>query len=256
MKTLLNPATMVELMSNPAHFALWGKAKEGFRLISGQEWETRAHYPHFWVLTKEAHRLATGDEDIPTAYLPSLAWMLGAHAGRLRKGIRRRPYFHHILMVVYLAWLLRMPVAYVLAAIHHDDAEDLPEHLGMTSAEILGHIERLGGVGVLKICQDLTNTHTVSSEKHATQCAKMAINPLETGMLKLIDRICNLADMRYDRPKDFDTPRLIKECRQAIELANAMPVTAPDYLLAMLAFSINRLAKENHFLLGACDADA
>jgi hypothetical protein len=256
MTATLTTAQMVELMANPAHFALWGKVKEGFRLISGQEWETRADYAHFWGLVREVHRLATGSDEIPAAYLPSLAWMLGAHAGRMRKGIRRRPYFHHILMVVYLAWLLRMPPAYVLAAIHHDDPEDLPNHLGMLLEIVLAQIQHFGGDEVREISSGLTNTHSTKADKHASQVAKMQGYPLQTGILKLLDRICNLADMRYDRPKDFDNPRLIKECQQAIQLANAMPKPAPDFVLALLAFSINRLAEENNFPLSACFEDA
>lgn len=48
------------LMSNPGYRALWQKTLEGFREISGKDWQTRADYPHFWPLVGRLYALAYG----------------------------------------------------------------------------------------------------------------------------------------------------------------------------------------------------
>lgn len=232
-------------LNNPATAALWGKVKEGFKYISGDGWETRADYKHFWRLVEKLYQLAYGEKaKLPNAYKAPLGFMFAGHAGRIRKGIRPRPYFHHILMVVYLAWLLRLPQDQVLACINHDDIEDIPKNLDVSREWVYRQLEWLLDTNPLCSVINLTNKDHPDG-KHAGQLEKMVCIPLEDAVVKLIDRICNLWDMRRDKPKDFTPDRIRQECINAQQLADAMPTPAPPEVLALLRISINLLLKEN-----------
>ncbi|RYG60727.1 MAG: hypothetical protein EON60_06035 [Alphaproteobacteria bacterium] len=231
-------------LNNPAIAALWDKVVEGFKYISGSGWENRADYQHFWPLVNHLYKLAYGEKaELPNDFKAALAFMFAGHAGRIRKGIRPRPYFHHILMVVYLAWLLRMPVYIILAAINHDDLEDIPDNLNVPQKWVEDQLLKHIGIALTSV-KDLTNEHHPKG-KHAGQLKKMANIPVWEATLKLIDRICNLWDMRRDKPKDFTPERIRQECTNAQQLADAMPTPAPPEVLALLRISINLLLKEN-----------
>lgn len=241
---------MRELMDNPGYGTLWNRVMAGFRHISGRDWEERADYPHFWALAQHLYQMAYG----PKAVLPDelkgpLGFMYAGHAGRVRKGLRERPYFHHILMVVYMTWLLRMPLYIQRAAICHDDREDVPGNLGVSVAWVDAMLETLIGADALETVKNLTNAEHPDG-KHAGQLAKMADIPRGDATLKLLDRIANLYDLRRDRPKGFGPKRLAEECRKAQELAQAMPLAAPEAVLALLAFSIDKLESENNLTAG------
>ncbi|RYG60678.1 MAG: hypothetical protein EON60_06325 [Alphaproteobacteria bacterium] len=237
--------SMHDDLNNPATAALWGKVVEGFKYISGSGWENRANYEHFWSLVRHLYKLAYGEKaELPVEYKASLAFMFAGHAGRIRKGIRPRPYFHHILMVVYLAWLLRLPSYLIAAAIHHDDIEDIPKNLGVTDLWVIAELKWLISEPSLETVVNLTNKQHPDG-KHAGQMEKMATIHTEEATLKLIDRICNLWDMRRDKPKDFTPDRIRQECTNAQQLADAMPTPAPPEVLALLRISINLLLKEN-----------
>ncbi len=237
--------TVHDDLNNPATAALWAKVVEGFKYISGSGWETRANYEHFWPLVRHLYKLAYGEKaELPNAYKASLGFMFAGHAGRIRKGIRPRPYFHHILMVVYLAWLLRMPQYLVAAAIHHDDIEDIPKNLNTSVEWVLRELHRLISQPSLETVVNLTNKDHPDG-KHAGQMEKMATIHLEEATLKLLDRICNVWDMRRDKPKDFTPARIRQECINAQQLADAMPIPAPPEVLALLRISINLLLEEN-----------
>lgn len=240
---------MEKYLNSPAHKIWWKKAQVGFKFISGTYWENRANYEHFWPLCNELYKLAYGDKaELPDDLKLALAYMFASHAGRTRKGIRARPYFHHILMVVYLTWVLDLPLKVQIAAVHHDDVEDVPKHLGISRQQVENRI-LFSGRDVLNIVLDLTNDKTVA-DKHAAQVAKMAKIPLMSASLKLLDRTANMVDMRQDAPKGFNAGRIEQEIVKAWELADAMPISAPDDVLAMLAFATYQLQQE-HGLVAA-----
>lgn len=171
--------------------------------------------------------------------------MFAGHAGRRRKGIRARPYFHHVLMVVFLAWLADLPKDLQKAAVCHDDLEDVPKNLGVTADWVRATLQPLIGEAALSSVQNLTNLDHAHG-KHAGQIAKMAKITVFDGTLKLLDRIANLFDMRQDKPKGFGPDRIRTECDNAFDLAQAMPQPAAEPILALLAFGVAMLAKENN----------
>jgi hypothetical protein len=234
------------LADNVANQALWDKVVEGFKYISGSGWEARADYRHFWTLVEHLYALAHG----PKAKLPAtdklaFATALSWHAGRVRKGIRTRPYFHHILMVVYLAWLVRLPADWVRAAIHHDDVEDVPKHLVVPVDVVMLALRNLyGSDDVLTLVEALTNTDHPDG-KHAGQLGKMAKVDRETGTLKLLDRVANLYDLRQDKPKGKTPAGIALECERALELMAVMPEAPRDEVQALLVFAIRQLQTEH-----------
>ncbi|MCA3244209.1 MAG: hypothetical protein INF43_02755 [Alphaproteobacteria bacterium] len=243
--------TLNYYLDNPSHHALWQKVLQGYKEISGRDWQTTAGYRSFWTLCERLHNLAYGGNlPLPDVLKPSLAFMLGAHAGRVRKGLRERPYFHHILMVVYLTWLMRLPITVQLAAIHHDDVEDLPDHLQLSTEDVIRILRSLlppeHAETVIRMVLNLSNDPKATS-KHEGQMLKMAKVNAETGTLKLLDRIANLYDLQEDKQKRKNWRDIQRDCENSWELTTVMPVSADPSVLAMLAFAHHRLAVKNHF---------
>lgn len=234
---------------NPSTNALMEKVLTGFKYISGSGWETRADYQHFWPLVNHLYKLAYGPKaELPDRLKIPLAFMFAGHTGRTRKGLRKRPYFHHILMVVYCTWMLNLPFNIQLAAISHDDLEDIPKNLGVKREWVEKQLSWIIGLAALETVANLSNIDHPGG-KHSGQLEKMAKIPLPDATLKLLDRIANLYDMRRDKPKNFTPDRILQECRNALELADAMPTKAPPEVLAILNLSVNLLAKENNLTL-------
>ncbi len=241
---------MNALLDTPHHEALWDKVLEGFKYISGRDWEERANYQHFWTLVDHLYKLTHGtNAHLPDVFIGPLMLMFCGHTGRIRKGIRGRPYFHHPLMVLYLAWLLKLPLSHQLAAISHDDIEDVPKQLNVVESWIRQQLAFQQPPEVVAIVDNLTNKPEKGEEKHTYQKRKIATMPLLDAVLKLCDRICNMYDMRHDKPKTFTPSRIEKECYMALELTEAMPVQAPEPVLALMAFAIDLLVKENELTL-------
>lgn len=235
-----------ELMNNPGYKALWEKARNGFRYVSGDGWETRANYINYWTLADDLYRMAYGPKAVlPVALKGALIILAGGHIGEIRKGPRKRPYFHHPFMVLYLTWILYLPLSHQMAAISHDDLEDIPDNIGVPVELIELVLLHFSGEEAVNTVRNLTNDDVPREQKHAMQLKKMASIPLLDALLKLLDKIANLYDCRKDRPKSFDRPRIRQECIEAEALADAMPIPAPDPVLALLAFSIDLLAREN-----------
>ncbi len=112
--------------------ALLAKIQTGFNYISGTGWEQRADYAHFWPLIDHLHMLAYGPEaEVSGLAKGSLSFMLGAHAGRTCCYDASRPYFHDVLQIVYVSWLLNLGADSELVGIHHGDLQYLPEHLNV-----------------------------------------------------------------------------------------------------------------------------
>lgn len=236
-----------ELLHNVAYKALWKRVLEGFKYISGRGWKDRADYPHIWALAQSLYAMAYGPHaQLPDTLKAQIGFMLMGHAGRTRKGIRNRPYFHHILMVAYLTWLLDMPEHIQKAALAHDDLEDIPKNLKVSELWVKTHLRRTIGIKALETVIHLTNKPHPEG-KHAGQLAKMAVLSPADGTLKLLDRIANLYDMRMDRPDTFGPKRIQKECIKAVELVDAMPEAPRVEVQAFMAFVIAMLAKENDF---------
>lgn len=253
---------MEKYLNSPAHKTLWAKAHEGFKLISGKGWEQRASYEHFWPLCEQLYKLAYGEKaELPNSFKASLGFMFTGHLGRKRKGIRERPYFHHILMVLYLSWLAELPYAQQYAAIHHDDVEDVPKNLGVPQKWVIAQITSLmvqvdafheeNGLivspnlqeTVIATVANLTNDDTAPN-KHAAQVAKMQTIEIAEVALKILDRIANMQDMRRDAPPSFNHRRVAKEIDMAWELATSVQILLPDAVLGLLAFATRQLQEE------------
>ena len=227
----------------------WETLLKGFKLISGSDWQTTASYDNFWPLHEKLYHLAGGIElNLPGIYKPSLTYILGAHAGRKRKGLRGRPYWHHISMVLLYSWVINLPLDWQLAAIHHDDIEDLPKHLRTNIERIEYDIEKMANGNTLAIVKLLTNEKVDKTFKHQSQLKHMAAYDKNTQKLKMGDRICNLFDMRYDKPtKGFTPERIQEECLKAQELAAVCGDNLSLDTLHILELVIRTLAKENNF---------
>lgn len=240
-----------DLLQSASHLHFCQKVMAGFKEISGSDWQDKANYEDLWTLVHKLYAMANGEKAVlPEVLVPPLAYMAGAHAGRTRKGIRKRPYFHHILMALYVVWLLRMTIDVQLAAIAHDDVEDLANHLGISQALVEATtLALIGQVAFGHVKNHLTNTEGAVN-KHKAQMAKISVMSLVLAIFKIVDRICNLCDLRLDKPKGYTPSRIKHECEMAFELAgNVKTGKLPDEVLALLSYVIKKLADENDLLI-------
>lgn len=123
------------------------------------------------------------------------------HSGQYRKD-GKTPYINHPLEVMNLVVTnVEKPHTDVLiAAVLHDVVEDT----NVTSSEI----KHMFGAHVAKLVAELTDDKTLSKEERKRiQLSEVHLLSDEGKLLRLCDKICNVYDILYAPPGDWDLIR-------------------------------------------------
>lgn len=126
-----------------------------------------------------------------------------SHSGQYRKD-GKTPYINHPLEVMNLVVMnVDHPHSDVLiAAVLHDVVEDT----NVTSAEI----KQMFGAHVAKLVDELTDDKTLSKEERKRiQLHEVHTLSEEGKLLRLCDKICNVYDILYAPPGNWDNTRRI-----------------------------------------------
>lgn len=124
-----------------------------------------------------------------------------SHAGQYRKD-GKTPYINHPLEVMNLVvtHVDRPQTDVLIAAVLHDVVEDT----NVTSAEI----KHMFGGHVARLVEELTDDKTLSKEERKRiQLQDVHTLSPEGKLLRLCDKICNVYDILYAPPGDWDTRR-------------------------------------------------
>lgn len=123
------------------------------------------------------------------------------HAGQYRKD-GKTPYINHPLEVMNLVVsnVENASTEMLIAAVLHDVVEDT----NVTSAEI----KHMFGAQVAQIVAEVTDDKTLSKEERKRiQLAEVHTLSDEGKLLRLCDKICNVYDILYAPPGDWDMIR-------------------------------------------------
>lgn len=123
------------------------------------------------------------------------------HAGQYRKD-GKTPYINHPLEVMNLvvSSVDEPDTEVLIAAVLHDLVEDT----NVTSAEI----KHMFGQKVAKLVAELTDDKTQTKEERKRMQLQEVHNLSPEGkLLRLCDKICNVYDILYAPPGDWDIPR-------------------------------------------------
>jgi guanosine-3',5'-bis(diphosphate) 3'-pyrophosphohydrolase len=131
------------------------------------------------------------------------------HAGQYRKD-GKTPYINHPLEVMNLvvSYVEKPHTDVLIAAVLHDIVEDT----NVTTAEI----KHMFGVNVAKLVAELTDDKTLTKEERKrTQLTQVHTLSEEGKLLRLCDKICNVYDILYAPPGDWDIERRMDYLRWA-----------------------------------------
>lgn len=126
-----------------------------------------------------------------------------SHSGQYRKD-GKTPYINHPLEVMNLVTVHLDDVAeeVLIAAVLHDVVEDT--HI--TSSEI----KKMFGEHVARLVDELTDDKTLTKEERkAMQLEEVHTLSAEGRLLRLCDKICNVYDILYAPPGNWDNTRRI-----------------------------------------------
>ncbi|MCK6639973.1 MAG: HD domain-containing protein [Bacteroidia bacterium] len=131
----------------------------------------------------------------------ALVFASRAHAGQHRKD-GRTPYINHPIEVMNLVteYCSDPDEEVLIAALLHDVVEDTM----ITDAEIRAAF----GARVARLVAELTDDKTLSKEERKRlQLSEVHLLSNDGKLLRLCDKICNVYDIIYAPPGDWDTPR-------------------------------------------------
>lgn len=133
----------------------------------------------------------------------ALVFASRAHAGQHRKD-GRTPYINHPIEVMNLVvqHCLNPDEDVLIAALLHDVVEDTM----ITDAEIRSAF----GARVSRLVAELTDDKTLSKEERkCLQLSEVHLLSADGKLLRLCDKICNVYDIIYAPPGDWDANRRI-----------------------------------------------
>lgn len=163
------------------------------------------------------------------AFANALDFAAGKHAGQRRKNVAKTPYINHPIRVAYL--LAKAGIAdeaILAAALLHDTIEDT----GTTAKEIASEFGEPVAALVLECSDDKSKPFDVRKRlqvEHAGGLSRGA------RLIKVADKIANLADLIDDPPPAWDKARRVEYARWSFEVLKAIgPTDTPLDNLAMM----------------------
>lgn len=133
--------------------------------------------------------------------LDAAAFAMEAHKGQVRMDAEGSPYIRHPIEVAQLLSMAGIEDGDVIcAALLHDVVEDCGVELSAIASMFGGRVAR-----IVADVSDNPNLHGVSRKDAQVVRAGMIIP--EARLIKIADKICNMSDILYRPPVDWDAAK-------------------------------------------------
>ena len=133
--------------------------------------------------------------------LDAAAFAMEAHSGQVRMDAERSPYIRHPIEVAQLLSMAGIEdSAVICSALLHDVVEDCGVEIGV--------IASMFGSRVASIVSDVSDDPALhgAARKDAQVVRAGLISP-EARLIKVADKICNMSDILYRPPVDWDSAK-------------------------------------------------